>query len=211
MVAMLNGRDPLFGGGSKPDTMAGASRLSDPETGSGFFHSIKTRLAFVAGGRSSSSSGHTQLDSRLSKSDLETAGAYGDRIFIQKSITSAQHHDVDLDNARRSASLHHYSSPPRNARRGSAYTLESIDRMTDEDVVNELPMEVDPFHASGARRLTPPAPVKHRSESNMMPLTPTVGFGVFESRSEGVDRKIRPVQEHMSEKSVSGNDIFSGR
>ena len=31
-MAMLNCRDPLFGGGSNPNTMAGAARLSDGPT-----------------------------------------------------------------------------------------------------------------------------------------------------------------------------------
>lgn len=220
MLGMLNGRDQLFGGGSKPDTMAGASRLSEPDTGSGILHSIKTKLAFVAGvsgRRSSPSSGHTHLDSHLSKSDLETAGAYGDQIFIQKSITSTQYHDVGLENARYSSSSHRCDVSPYNPRRGSDYTLDSIDQMTDEGVVKELPVEADPFRAPDAPRLTPPAPAKYRPESNMTlvnmaPVTPTkVGFGVFESRSEGVDRKMPPVKEHRSEQSGSGSDIYPGR
>ena len=48
MMAMLNCRDPLFGGGSNPNTMAGASRLADGPTS--VMSLIKSKLGFPTRG-----------------------------------------------------------------------------------------------------------------------------------------------------------------
>jgi hypothetical protein len=48
MMAMLNCRDPLFGGGSNPNTMAGASRLSDGPTS--VMSLIKSKLGLSSRG-----------------------------------------------------------------------------------------------------------------------------------------------------------------
>ncbi|KAF8301476.1 hypothetical protein DL93DRAFT_502485 [Clavulina sp. PMI_390] len=57
LLAMLNCRDPLFGGGSNPNTLAGASRLADGPTT--LMSLLKSKL-----GLSSRSGGQSTVDSR---------------------------------------------------------------------------------------------------------------------------------------------------
>jgi hypothetical protein len=67
---MLNCRDPLFGGGTRPNTLAGAARLVDSSNGrSGFFVALKSKLTF-SGNRTSGAS--SEYGSRISKDQLSS-------------------------------------------------------------------------------------------------------------------------------------------
>jgi len=58
-MAMLNCRDPLFGGGSNPNTMAGASRLADGPTS--VMSLLKSKLGISS--RTGSNGGTSSLES----------------------------------------------------------------------------------------------------------------------------------------------------
>lgn len=75
LLAMLNCRDPLFGGGSNPNTLAGAARLGEPAT---VFSLIKSKFSFGAGeGRSRGSVSWNSRDQFASLDRAYGAGVGG--------------------------------------------------------------------------------------------------------------------------------------
>lgn len=127
---MLNCRDPLFGGGSNPDTLAGAARLSDePNT---IFSFIKSRFPFG----SSSSRGTVSLNSRDQFTSLDRA--YGnnsgtEKVLVHKLSRSRHQDDIDLETGggggRRGGGSHGIQFPRRGSadRESSAHSMTSFD------------------------------------------------------------------------------------
>jgi hypothetical protein len=168
---MLNCRDPLFGGGSKPNTLAGAARLADePPT---VFSLLKSKFTF-----GSSSGGSVELNSRDQFASLDRAygGAGHEKILVHKTVRS--HEDVDLEAGGRRVG-HGIQFPRRgSADRESAHSLTSFDRYLEE--VPESPRSAD-FKGSSSF-LVPQPPISTTTAAmNMLSTSPR---GIYETKSE---------------------------
>ena len=89
MMAMLNCRDPLFGGGSNPNTMAGASRLADDGPYTSVMSLIKSKL-----GLSSRSSGNGVRSSLASHEQYSLNRVCFSLLFVLHFFS--RHHYIDF-------------------------------------------------------------------------------------------------------------------
>jgi hypothetical protein len=180
---MLNCRDPLFGGGSKPDTLAGAARLSDePNT---VFSFIKSKFPFG----SSSSRGTVSLNSRDQFTSLDRA--YGnnsgtEKVLVHKLSRSRHQDDIDLETGGGGGS-HGIQFPRRGSadRESSAHSMTSFDGGDGRSLklhLEEIPESPTNYKTS----LLPPQQLSSTSPPTSIPMTtlsPT--HGTFSSSELG--------------------------
>lgn len=202
LLAMLNCRDPLFGGGSNPNTMAGASRLADGPTT--VMSLIKSKFGF-----SSSNRGATTLDSRDQFSHNRSSFG-GEKIMVQKSTTSYMDYDIELGQ--------HDSAL---ADRQSTYSLTSDEGDFFSKSSSSKP-PVSPATAAAQGWMRPPSgitaggPYDTTSElvtalpaadgRRVLIATPTPVLAA----SGGRRSNERPISNGSSVRSLKAGDIFSG-
>jgi hypothetical protein len=174
---MLNCRDPLFGGGSNPNTLAGAARLSDePHT---IFSFLKSKFPFG----SSSSRGTVSLNSRDQFASLDRAyGGSNEKILVHKSVRS--HQDIDLEAGGHRIS-HGVQFPRRgSADRESAYSLTSFDGRSrrDSNHLDEILESPTTADLKTTSSLLPQPPVSPTIAA--LSVLSTSPRGMYETKSE---------------------------
>ena len=177
---MLNCRDPLFGGGSNPNTLAGAARLSDePQT---VFSFIKSKFPFG----SNSTRGTVSLNSRDQFASLDRAygggvgGGGNEKIFVHKSVRS--HQDIDLEvgggsDGRRVSHGVFFPTRRGSADRESSYSLTSFD--------DHPPSRKGSQSHHLDEILESPTTADLKTTSSLLPPTPPPHHhGMYETKSE---------------------------